>query len=175
MESKTEMQEARDGMDERLDIVAKKAAIEDVPGMADLINYFAAQELMLPRSQYQIYQFLRDFVVVKDSDALIGCGALHVVWADLAEVRSLAVVEGWHGKGVGRCIVEALLEEVRRLGLPRVFTLTYQQQFFEDLGFHVVPKETLPHKVWGDCLNCPKFPNCDEIAMVLDFEQEEAR
>ena len=167
-----ETQEPGECLDQKDETMAKKAGVEDVPAMADLINYFADKELMLPRSQHQIYQYLRDFVVVKGDDTLVGCGALHVVWGDLGEVRSLAVKEDWHGQGVGRCIVEALLKEARDLGLPRVFTLTYQQEFFERLGFHVVPRESLPHKIWGDCLNCPKFPNCDEIAMILDFEEK---
>lgn len=173
MRVEVEMRESRECLSDRADVVVQKASVEDVPAMADLINYFADKELMLPRSQHQIYQYLRDFVVVKKDDMVIGCGALHIVWADLGEVRSLAVQEDWHGRGVGHCIVEVLLKEARDLGLPRVFTLTYQQEFFERFGFHVVPRESLPHKIWGDCLNCPKFPNCDEIAMILDFEEEE--
>ncbi|MFP3896745.1 MAG: N-acetyltransferase [Anaerolineales bacterium] len=173
MQIDTETQETTKCLDQREDMVAEKAGVKDVPAMSDLINYFADKELMLPRSQHQIYQYLRDFVVAKDGSTVIGCGALHIVWGDLGEVRSLAVAEDWHGRGVGRCIVEALQREARELGLPRIFTLTYQQKFFERFGFHVVPRESLPHKIWGDCLNCPKFPNCDEIAMILDFEEKE--
>jgi len=86
-------------------------------------------------------------------------------------VRSLAIKAEWKGRGVGRLIVENLLEQARTLGLPRVFALTYQDGFFERAGFRAVPHEMLPHKIWGDCLNCPKYPNCDEIAMMLDLDQ----
>lgn len=154
-------------------IVIRRAVVADVPQMAEIINSFAAEGHMLPRSQHSLYQNIRDFVVTTSGETVIGCGALHVVWGDIAEVRSLAIVRDWHGKGVGRRIVEALLVEAHTLGLPRVFTLTYQPGFFDRFRFHVVPHESLPHKIWGDCLDCPKFPNCDEIAMLLDLDMEE--
>jgi len=141
--------------------------------MATLINGFATQQLMLPRSHYQIYGSLRDFRVAVADGEVVGCGALQVVWADLAEIRSLAIAEAHQRQGLGRRLVEALLEDARLLGLPRVFCLTYQVDFFREMGFHVIPRESLPHKIWGDCLNCPKFPNCDETAMSIDIEQEE--
>ncbi|MCD6518401.1 MAG: N-acetyltransferase [Anaerolineae bacterium] len=152
----------------------RKALVQDVPAMARLINWFASQGQMLPRSHHQIYQYLRDFIVAEEDGEIVGCGALHIVWEDLAEVRSLAVQESHQRRGIGRRLVQALLQEARELGLPRVFALTYQQTFFEELGFHVVPRESLPHKIWGDCLNCPKFPNCDEIAMILDLKKDRA-
>ena len=114
----------------------------------------------------------REVVAVVDGQ-VVGCGALHVVWADLAEIRSLAVTQDWLGMGVGRKIMEALIEEARSLGLPSVFALTYRQDFFERMGFHVVPRETLPHKIWGECLDCPQFPNCNEVAMTIDITQKE--
>jgi len=148
----------------------RTAVIDDVPLITALINGYAARGIMLPRSQHQVYQFLRDFVVVEANGELLGCGALHIVWADLAEVRSLAVREEWRRRGIGRLIVEDLLRQARDLGLPRVFALTYQTGFFARLGFQVVPHDMLPHKIWGDCLNCPKYPNCDEMAMMLDLK-----
>ena len=154
-------------------IVFRKAIVKDVPAMARIINEFAVRELMLPRSRYQLYQHIRDFSVATKDDAIIACGALQVAWEDLAEIRSLAVTGSWQDQGVGRRLVRYLLDEATRLGLPRVFALTYQQAFFEHLGFQVVAHDSLPHKIWGDCLNCPKFPNCDEIAMMLDLEGEE--
>lgn len=158
------------------DVLVRKAIIADVPEMTAIINGYAAQGIMLPRSQHQVYQAIRDFAVAVDGDGqVVGCGALHIVWADLCEVRSLAVREEWRGRGVGRRIVERLLGEARELGVPRVFALTYQEGFFGGLGFEVVPHETLPHKIWGDCLNCPKYPNCDEIAMTLDLEPAATR
>ena len=152
----------------------RKATVRDVATMARIINHWASQGIMLAKSHHQLYQYIRDFVVATYGDTVIGCGALHVVWEDLAEVRSMAVVEGWHGKGVGRLMLAHLLDEARNLGLPHVFALTYRQSFFERAGFRVVPHESLPHKIWGDCLNCPKFPNCDEIAMTLDLSPYDA-
>lgn len=149
----------------------RKALVGDVPAMARLINAFAARGIMLPRSHYQFYQHLRDFSVAEHDGEIIGCGALQVIWEDQSEIRSLAVLPEWHGRGIGRRLVAALLAEARALGLPGVFALTYREGFFERMGFRVVSHESLPHKIWGDCLNCPKFPNCDEIAMRIEFEE----
>ena len=145
----------------------RKAKVSDVSQMADLINSYAAQGEMLPKSLNQIYQSLRDFVVVEESGQIVGCGALHIVWDDLAEIRSLAVVEERWGNGLGRQMVTCLLEEARRLGLPTVFALTYREEFFKKMGFQVVDKDTLPRKIWVDCIDCLKFPHCDETAVVL--------
>ena len=154
-------------------LTIRKPIVKDVPAMAQLINSYASGGLMLPRSQHKLYQDLRDFVVVMAEGELVGCGALHVIWGDMAEIRSLAIAKAWTGKGLGRRIVDMLIEEAHMLGLPRVFALTYHQAFFERMGFHRVPRETLPHKIWAECLDCPKFPNCDEIAMLLEFEGKE--
>lgn len=140
--------------------------------MTAIINAYATQGLMLARSRHHLYQTLRDFLVAVEDDQIVGCGALSLIWEDLAEIRSLAVDPAWRGKGVGRAIVQALMQEARDLGLPQVFALTYQADFFRRLGFHEAPKENLPHKIWGDCLNCPKFPNCDETAMSYTFETQ---
>ncbi len=155
------------------EVLIRKALVRDVPAMARLINGFAARELMLPRSHYQFYQHLRDFTVAEYRGEVIGCGALQIIWEDQAEIRSLAVAPEWQRRGIGRRLVRALLDEAAALGVPSVFALTYQQAFFERLGFHVVPHESLPHKIWGDCLNCPKFPNCDEIAMRIELNRED--
>ena len=154
-------------------IEVRRPQIHDVPKMAAMINSFAAQGQMLPRSQHHLYRYLRDFAVATADGTVVGCGALSLTWEDLAEIRSLAVAREWQGSGVGRALVEALLAEARTLGLPQVFCLTYQQEFFERIGFHVVPHDSLPHKIWGDCLNCPKFPNCDEIAMIINLYKKE--
>jgi amino-acid N-acetyltransferase len=150
-------------------LAVRRAVIRDVPAMADIINYHAAKGEMLARSQHQLYQFVRDFVVAADGDVVVACGALHVVWEDIGEIRSLAVADGWQGRGIGSRLVQSLLDEARDLGLPKVFALTYKQGFFQHMGFHLVPHEALPHKIWADCLNCPKFPNCDEIAMMIEL------
>jgi amino-acid N-acetyltransferase len=152
-------------------VVVREALVGDVPVMAEIINSFAGQQLMLPRSQFQFYQHVRDFYVAERDGEVLACGALQFVWGDLAEIRSLAVRKDWQGQGIGRSLVEHLLGQARRHGVPRVFCLTYQQGFFEELGFYVVSRESLPHKIWGDCLNCPKYPDCDEIAMMYDLAQ----
>jgi amino-acid N-acetyltransferase len=154
-------------------VIIRKARLVDVPAMSEIINVFAAKQLMLPRSQFQFYQHIRDFSVAECDGEIVGCGALQFVWNDLAEIRSLAVKEAWQGHHIGQRLVEFLLEEARTQGVKRVFCLTYQQGFFERLGFYVIPREMLPHKIWGDCLNCPKYPQCDEIAMMYDVIEEE--
>lgn len=144
----------------------RPATVRDVPAIADLIGDFASRGRMLFRSHAELYETIRDFFIAEDNTTLIGICALEIVWADLAEVRSLAVAAAHQGKGVGRKLVEAVVEEARRLGIQRVFALTYEQQFFEKLAFHVVDKSALPLKVWSVCIKCPKRDGCDEIAMV---------
>lgn len=156
-------------------ITIRKARIEDAPAIAELINHYALQGLMLPKSLLQVYEQLREFVVAEDEDGtIVGCGALRLMWHDLAEIRSLAVAESAQGQGVGRRIVEALLDEARELQLARVFALTYQVSFFERLGFQVVPMHIFPQKVWLDCKMCPKRNRCDEVAMLLVLDEERA-
>ncbi len=123
---------------------------------------------MLPKSRNNLYQNIRDFTVAEQKGELVGCCALHVLWNDLGEIRSLAVDKVAQKIGVGRQLAIAALEDAITLKLPRVFALTYQGGFFERLGFVEVDKAEMPQKVWGECYDCPKFPNCDEIAMVLD-------
>ena len=145
----------------------------DVPFIHRLITHHAELNRMLFRSHPDLYEHLRDFFVCVEPGGtgarLVGCAALELVWRDLAEIKSLAVDESLRGKGIGRRLVGATLEEGRRLGLARVFALTREQTFFERLGFHVVPRESLPHKVWTDCVRCPLQENCDETAMVIDL------
>jgi acetylornithine/N-succinyldiaminopimelate aminotransferase len=155
------------------EITVRQPLIRDVPQMANIINSWANQGQMLARSQHHLFQFLRDFCVATVDGKVVGCAALSLAWEDLAEIRSLAVAREWQGQGIGRCLIESLLVEARQLGLPQAFVLTYQKEFFEHMGFHVVPNDSLPHKVWGDCLNCPKFPSCDETAMVIDLDKQE--
>jgi amino-acid N-acetyltransferase len=149
----------------------RKAKIADVEVMAQVINERAALGELLPRSQYHIYQNLRDFVVYERDGQILGAGAMHVLWSDLGEIRALAVAGSWQRQGIGTAMVEALLKEAWALGLERVFAFTYKPGFFGRLGFHPVDKETLPRKVWGECIHCVKFPNCDEVAMVFDLSE----
>jgi amino-acid N-acetyltransferase len=155
------------------EVIIRRATLADVEEMHALINHFASEGLMLPKARSTLYQNIRDFYVAEEvshegQGTLAGCGALHVIWVDLGEIRSLAVAEQYQKDGVGRRIAEALLRDAESLRLPRVFALTYQRPFFERLGFVEVDKTAMPHKVWGECMECPKFPNCDEVAMVKD-------
>lgn len=153
----------------------RKATMADIPAVHQIINDYAAQGLMLRRPVMMLYESVRDFCVAVDETAgdVIGVGGLHIMWSDLAEIRSLAVKPSGVHKGVGRGLVEFLVEEARLLGLKRVFALTYQQGFFEKLGFVVVEKESMPQKVWKECVYCDKFHACDEIAMIRALVPEE--
>ena len=146
--------------------VVRKAQVNDVPAIAELINRHAQNGLMLPRPLSWLYDTIRDYVVVECDGVIVGGGALHVMWSDLAEIRAVAIKDEYMGKGLGRSVVEALVEEAEDLGIERVFVLTYRENFFRRLGFRIIDKAELPHKIWSDCLNCVHFPNCDEIAMI---------
>lgn len=151
--------------------IIRKARIKDVRQIHALLMNGAANGLILPRPFNQLYSHLRDFFVLAnpDSNDILGCCALSIAWEDLAEIRSLAVTAGEMGHGYGSRLVEACLSEAVVLGIYRVFTLTYRTSFFDRLGFKKVTKEELPQKVWADCINCPKFPECDEEAMLLEL------
>ena len=149
----------------------RRANIKDVPAIVQLVNYYAQKSQMLGLSQISVYNSLRNFIVIERDNKVAGVGALSIIWNDLGEIRSLAIVPEYQGKGLGRRIVEALIIEAQELELPSVFTLTYQKDFFEKLGFSVIDKKDLPHKVWKDCINCPKFPDCDEVALIRHLEK----
>jgi amino-acid N-acetyltransferase len=148
----------------------EKARINDVTHMHELINYFADRDEMLPRPLSEIYENIRDYFVVREGERVIACAALHVSWSDLAEIKSLAVAEDSQEQGIGAQLVEACLREARELGITTVFCLTYKPGFFEQCGFSQVEKTELPHKVWGECYRCPKFPDCDEVALIHHLE-----
>jgi len=148
----------------------EKAKIRDAPQMHQLINYFADKGEMLARSLSEIYENIRDYFVVRQGERVIACAALHVSWSDLAEIKSVAVAEDSQEQGIGAQLVEACLKEAGELGIPTVFCLTYKPGFFEKLGFSQLDKMELPHKVWGECYRCPKFPNCDEVALIYHLE-----
>lgn len=147
-------------------MMTRSATVQDVPAIAALISTYAQRGLMLFRSHAELYEAVRDFHVAEVDGRVAGIGALEIVWADLAEVRSLAVDAAAQGQGLGRALVEAVVEEARRLKIRRVFALTYEEKFFAKLGFVVVDKAALPLKVWSACIKCPKRDGCDEIAMV---------
>lgn len=147
----------------------RKAMVGDVPRIQELVKVFAGSGEMLPRSLAELYEGVRDFFVAESGEVVVGCCALHVNWEELAEVRTLAVEPDFQGRGIGRRLVDACLQEAGTLGVSRVYALTYRPGFFARLGFARVDKESLPHKVWADCLRCPQFPNCQEEAMVLEL------
>jgi amino-acid N-acetyltransferase len=147
----------------------RKARITDVKEIQKLLSHFANRGDMLSRSLSELYEAIRDFYIVEESGMLLGVAALHIVWDDLAEIRSVAVAEDAGRKGVGTEVVNACISEARELGLKKLFCLTYKPDFFARFGFRVVDKSELPHKVWGDCIKCVKFPDCDEISMIMEL------
>ena len=153
----------------------RKAHVRDVRAIHKILSAFAARERLLPRSLSDLYTNIRDMFVFTDdrTGAVLGCCGCHIVWEDLAEVRSLAVLKRHQRKGIGRALVSACIEEAKDLGIGRLFALTYETEFFARMGFSVADKNIFPHKIWADCLHCPKFPECDETAMVLDLAGEE--
>jgi len=148
----------------------EKAKIKDVAQMHQLINYFADKGEMLARPLSELYENIRDYFVVRQGDRVIACAAIHVSWSDLAEIKSVAVAEDNQDKGVGAQLIKACLREAKELGIPTVFCLTYKPAFFEKFGFSQIDKMELPRKVWTECYRCPKFPNCDEVALIYHLE-----
>ena len=151
----------------------RKARIQDVDGMSCLINEFAAARIMLARGPLYLYQNIQDYrvitVTIDGVESVIACGGLHVLWEDLAEVRSVAVHPALHRSGLGRIMVRDLREDARTLGADRVFTFTLAPEFFSSLGFKAVDRDTLSPVVWAECSKCPKLYKCDEVGMMLHF------
>ena len=150
-------------------MIYRKAVFSDVEQIFDLVNMYAQDGVMLARSRNTLYETLRDMYVAEENGEILGVGGLHIVWDKLAEVRTLAVSKKALRRHIGSDIVNHLIIEGKTLGITRVFTLTYQDKFFASLGFKVVTKDHLPQKVWKDCIDCPKFPDCDEIAMEMNI------
>jgi amino-acid N-acetyltransferase len=149
----------------------RPATISDAKGIHSLITFYAEFDRMLFRSLADIYENLQTFIVAEDEGKLAGCCALQVVWADLAEIKSLAVDKDCAGRGVGRAMVQAVMERARNMGIPKVFALTLEPEFFKKLGFEVIHNDLLPMKVWRDCAKCSKQDNCDEIAVVYELSK----
>jgi len=153
----------------------RNARMGDIKKIHKLLQYFADKDLLLGRSLSSLYDQLKDFSVYVeqaeddlDQEKLVGVCSFHICWDNLAEIRSLAVIDEFHGKGVGRQLVSKALAEADSYGITRVFTLTYQPAFFRKLGFKDIDKAELPHKVWSDCINCSKFPDCNEEALIWE-------
>ena len=151
----------------------RPARVGDVPAIYELIRIFAERKLMIRRSMGELYESIREFLVAMDDEGrVVGCVALHVFWEDLAELRCLAVAEHLQGQGVGRQLVDACWESARELEIASVFTLTHAAGFFERCGYHQVDKAELPHKIWNECVRCPLFPNCQEVALIRSVDPE---
>jgi len=150
----------------KADIRVDRARVSDANSMHRLISHFADKGEMLPRALSEIYDGIRDYFVVRKGSQVIACAALHVTWVDLAEIRSLAVDENEQNQRIGSLLAQACLEEAKELGIPRVFCLVRKPAFFERHGFQLIDKTELPQKVWAECYRCPKFPNCDEVALI---------
>ena len=144
----------------------RKAKIKDIKYIQELIGYFAKRDVMLPRSLNELYENIRDFWVYEDKGKILGCAALHISWDDLAEIKSLAVAKNKQKQGLGADLIAACLAEAQVMGAKKVFVLTYKQEFFKKSGFKKIKHEALPHKIWAECINCCKFPNCQEIALL---------
>jgi len=145
----------------------RKASIKDIKRIHSIVNASASSGEMLPRSLGELYDNMRDYFVYEEKGKVLGTCALHICWEDLAEIRSLCVAEPARKKGIGRMLVNVCIEEARQLQIQKIFLLTYQDIFFTKCGFIVVDKKELPQKIWSDCVRCPKFPECDEIAMIM--------
>lgn len=150
----------------------EKARIADVPQIHKLVNSYGYRGLMLSRPLSELYENVRDFYVVRFDDLVAGCGALHVCWEDLVEIKSVAVAEAKAHQGIGAAIVWACIDEAREMDVAEVFVLTYETEFFGQFGFERVNLMELPRKVWGECQRCPKYPDCDEVAMVRKLKPQ---
>ena len=153
------------------ELILKKALPTDASAIKELVNSHAESDWLIPRSLNQLYENIRDFFVIKagTGDEVLGCVALRISWENLAEIRSLVVSSALRGQGWGSKLVEAALKEAGDLGLKKVFTLTVRPGFFKKLGFSEVDKNELPQKIWRDCINCPHFPDCREVALITSI------
>ncbi|TGC09864.1 GNAT family N-acetyltransferase [Methanolobus halotolerans] len=147
----------------------RKATVRDIPEIKIIIDYYARQEMMLQRSLSELYEFTRSFYVCEIEDEIVGCCALQVSWEDMAEIMSFAVKQKHREQGIGTELVRSCINEAKELDINKVFTLTYAVPFFEKQGFDKIDKQQLPHKIWSGCIKCPKFPNCDEVAMLKNI------
>jgi amino-acid N-acetyltransferase len=150
--------------------LVEAARLSDVEAIHQLVTYWADKGDMLHRPVAEVYEAIRDFKVARDGDTVVACGSLHIMGSDLAEVRSLAVRADTQMKGIGAAIVSACVDEARQFGIERVFALTYKPAFFEKQGFRVANVMEFPQKVWNECVRCPFFANCKEVAVVMDLK-----
>ena len=147
----------------------RKAKVSDVEAIYEMILMYAKKGILLPRTRESLYENLQVISVATIDDQVVGTASLHLLGTDLAEIRSLVVADEASGKGIGKLLVNQIVEDTRKLGVPKLISLTYQVTFFEKCGFKVIEKTEMPQKVWKDCINCHKFPDCDEIAMAISL------
>ena len=148
-------------------MIIRQATITDVHTISSLVNYYARQDRMLFRSMANIYKNLLSFMVAEENDKVLGCCTLEVIWADLAEIKSLAVEKEQNSRGIGKALIKSAIEKAKQLHIARLFALTLEPAFFEKLGFEEISKQKLPMKVWKDCAECPKQDHCDETAVII--------
>lgn len=153
----------------KMEIIIREATVTDIPPIQKIIKHYARQERVLARSFAELYECTRDFFVAQSLDGeIIGCCALHIVWEDLAEIKSLVVTEKMRGQGIGTQLIKQCLQSANKLGIKRVFVLTYETDFFKSKGFKLTEKSLLPHKVWNECIRCVHFPDCNELALIYE-------
>lgn len=151
----------------------RPAKVTDVKEIHKIVEFYADNKEMLHRSLNSIYENIQEYVVVENEESkVIACGALHVSWEDLAEIKALAVSPKYKGQGLGRKIVHKLQKNAEELGIAKVFALSFKPEFFIKLGYKVIPKETLPHKIWSECINCHLFPDCGEVPLLISLKKD---
>ena len=148
----------------------RKATVKDAQDIFSILQHYAIKGILLPRSLNSIYENIRDFFVYEQDGKIVGIGSLHVFWEDLAEIKSLAVLEEYQHHGIGKKIVEECIKDAKALGIKRVFALTYVPEFFQKLGFKIVDKSEFPQKVWTECIHCVKFNECKEVPVLLELQ-----
>ena len=151
----------------------RPAKVSDVKEIHKLVEYYADKKEMLHRSLNSIYENIQEYIVAEEDGKIIGCGALHVAWEDLAEVKALAIAQEHQGKKIGSKIVAQLQENAKELGVKKVFSLSFKPEFFQKLGYSIIPKEMLPHKIWSECINCHLFPDCGEVPLLLSLDKND--
>ncbi|WP_457643459.1 N-acetyltransferase [Persephonella sp.] len=150
----------------------RKATVKDGQEIFNILQRYAIEGILLPRSLNSIYENIRDFFVYEEDEKIVGVGSLHIFWEDLAEIKSLAVLPEHQHRGIGKQIVKECIKEAKQLGIKKVFALTYVPQFFEKMGFKVVDKSEFPQKVWTECIHCVKFNECKEVPVMLQLEEQ---
>lgn len=150
-------------------MLIRDATVEDVDAIVNLINYHAAKGLMLPKTPYKVYSTIQNFFVAEMDSKIVGCVSLNVLWKDIAEICSLAVDNNYFGRGIGRLLITECIKKAKKIKVEKLIALTYQDTFFEKMGFKLTEKDKFPRKLWRECLECPKLEVCDEKAYVYEL------